>query len=310
MGWQDRQYAPRDDYERSVRPVYRGSGMGAYDVVTKLIIANIIVYFFHHGFGARTQLGMLIAEWGVMQAKAVFEGEIWRLFTATYLHANFLHIFFNMFVLYMFGPMVERRWGSRQFFIVYTLGGVVANVVLALVGLVHEPLWVIPGLGASGSVMTIIAAGAVLYPNTEVLVYFLFPLRLRTVAFIYAAGFAYNIYKQGANYGGDICHLAGFVVGYWWAKTGGWAWASGVRRPKGPVRPGFGAFFSGARPKKASFREKVEQRRTDAATVDRILSKVSENGVHSLTQEERAILRDATERLKAHESSGETVDRY
>ncbi|HRX87190.1 MAG TPA: rhomboid family intramembrane serine protease [Phycisphaerae bacterium] len=310
MSWQNRSYASEDDYRRSVGRRFRGSGMSAYDIVTKIIIANIVVYLFHHG-----PLQGFFENWLIMQPDAVVHGQVWRMFTATYMHAGFWHIFINMLVLYFFGPLLEHRWGQKQFFIVYSLGGIFGNVVLTIAWLmhfipdVHTPFGIFPvqALGASGSVMTIMAAGATYYPTTEVLVYFLLPLQLRTVVIIYALGFVWNVYNQGPNFGGDICHLGGLVVGWWWARTGGWAWASGTPRPRSPVRPGFGALFKG-RPKtvksreSGDFRSRVAQRQADAATVDRILAKVADRGIHSLTDEEKATLKAATERLNAHQA--------
>ena len=72
-----------------------------------------------------------------MQANAVLHGEIWRLFTATYMHASFPHIFMNMLILYFFGPLMERRLGGKQFFYMYTLGGIAGNILLTLAGLVN-----------------------------------------------------------------------------------------------------------------------------------------------------------------------------
>lgn len=308
MSWQNRHYASEDDYRRSMGRRFRGSGMGAYDIVTKIIIANILVHLFYYG-----PLHTFIDRWLIMRPDLVLHGQVWRLFTATYMHApGFFHIFVNMLVLYFFGPLLERRWGQRQFFIVYSLGGIFGNVVLTLAWMMgflqdaHMPWGVMPvtALGASGSVMTIMAAGATYYPTTEVLVYFILPLQLRTVVIIYALGFVWNVINKGQNYGGDLCHLGGLVVGWWWARSGGWAWASGGRRPRGPVRPGFGSLFrrGPTEAKTVDFRARVAQRQADAATVDRILAKVADRGIHSLTEEEKATLKAATERLNAQQA--------
>lgn len=305
MSWQDRQYASESNYRGSVHPVFRGSGMNAMSVVTKIIIANVIVYFLMYSTG----MGQTIVNLFIMQANAVLHGQVWRLFTATYMHANFMHIFFNMLVLYFFGPLLERRWGGWQFFVVYTLGGVVGNVILTAAGLVNFIDPQILGLGASGSVMTIMAAGAAYYPRTEVLVYFILPLQLRTVVLIYGAGFVLNVIQKGHNFGGDLCHLSGLAVGYWWAMTGGWAWARGAYAPRVPGGGVSSLFkkFASSRPKTVSFRERVEQRRTDAATVDEILAKVYGKGINSLSSAEKKALNEATARLREHEKQTDSA---
>ncbi len=309
MGWQDRDYAKEQSYHGGRRPAFRGSGMGTWDMVNKIIIANIVIYF----ITSSTSMRDSVLGFGLMQADSVLRGEIWRMFTATYLHANFMHILFNMMMLYFFGPILERRWGPRQFFIVYTIGGIAGNFILTLAGGFG---WMNPevfGLGASGSLWAIMGAAAIYFPNAEVLIYFILPVRLRTLVIVYFIWFVYNISQGGSNYGGDICHLAGLLVGLWWAKTGGWSWASGSAVGVGP-RPGGshgatgwlsrifkrGGAVGGGAP--TTFRGRMKQRQTDAETADRILAKVYDRGIHSLSTDERQALKEATDRLRAEEA--------
>jgi membrane associated rhomboid family serine protease len=309
MGWQDRQYASESNYPGAGRPMFHGSGMRTWDVVTKLIIANILFYLL-----TTSRMGAGIAELCVMQASSVWRGEIWRLLTATYMHANFMHIVFNMMVLYFLGPIVEHRLGAKQFFIVYTIGGVLGNILITLAAI---PGFVDPnvlGLGASGSVWTVMAAAAMYFPNAEVLIYFVLPVRLRTVVIVYFIWFVYNVTQQGVNYGGDICHLAGLLFGLYWAKTGGWAWAGGTAAHSiGVSRPGIFKSFFGRAGKSATggptARERVRQRQDDAQTIDRLLQKVYDKGIHSLSDGERKELNEATERMRVAESRADKAGR-
>jgi len=292
MGWEDRQYAKQDDYRHAVGPRFRGSGMSRYDVVTKIIIANILVHLFSRG-----PLNEFLATWFLMQGSAVAQGQVWRLFTATYLHADFGHIFWNLFALYVFGPLLEDHWGSRRFFMVYTLGGIFGNLVLFAASALGFIGWHTFGLGASGSVMTVMGALAVLFPNTEVLIYFVFPLRIRDLVIIYALAYAYNVSRMGANYGGDLCHLGGLVVGWWWARTGGIGWTNRLFLGEGS---GGGSLFGRRAGRPGGFRQRVAQNREDAAVVDQLLAKVSEGGLHSLSEKEKATLKAASDRLKTN----------
>ncbi|HNO78399.1 MAG TPA: rhomboid family intramembrane serine protease [Phycisphaerae bacterium] len=314
MSWQDREYANEQTYYGGRRPMYRGSGLGTWDVVTRIIVANIVIHFISR---PNTEFGAKILEYGLMQAASVIHGEVWRLFTATYLHANFTHIFFNMLMLYFFGPVLEKRWGGKQFFVVYTIGGIAGNLVLTLMGgltMAGIVNWMDPttwGLGASGSLWAIMAAVAMYFPNAEVLVYFMLPVRIRTMVAVYLVWFVYNIMTQGNNYGGDICHLAGLVVGVWWARTGGWAWAGGSPRGLGGASPPsrglggwFGQLFGGSSGKanNTTFRGRVQQRKEDAELVNRILEKVYAKGINSLSDAERKALKEATDRAKTEEA--------
>jgi hypothetical protein len=97
---------------------------------------------------------------------------------------------------------------------------------------------------------------------------------------------------------GDLCHLPGWrwAIGGRGPGVGPWA-QFGRRQPKG-ARPGFADLFKG-KPKAATFKERVTQRQEDTATVDRILQKVADQGLHSLSEKEKATLKAATERLNA-----------
>lgn len=287
MGWQDREYA-REGGAARPRVYYRGSGAHTYDVATRIIIANIIVYVVSHLIPS---LGERIYGFGVMHAGWVLKGQVWRLFTATYLHADFFHIFMNMLLLYFAGPWVERRWGGRQFFWVYTIAGIAGNVLITLAGAVNYLPHNIPGLGASGSVLAVLGAAAVMFPHAEVLVYFLIPVRIRTAVTVYAIYYVINVWNKGSNYGGDICHLAGLAVGAGWAY-----WGAGILARRGG---GVGGFSRSVR--KPNFKERVRNRQKDQATVDSILKKVYNQGVHSLSPAERKTLTEATERLRQNE---------
>ena len=213
---------------------------------------------------------------------------------------NFFHIFANMLGLYFFGPALERVWGPRQFFLAYTVGGVAGNIVLTLASIVGfiNPLTL--GLGASGSVLTLIGAVAVLFPHAKVYVYFLFPIGVRTFALIYGLLFVLNITRQGSNYGGDICHLAGLLVGLWWARSGGIS-LSGRHRVRPTADSLLGSLFRrGRRLRRGSgaWQRRINQRRADEDVIDRILGKVRDQGVGSLTPGERRQLENATRRRR------------
>jgi len=199
MGIYDRDYMGRGSYG--------GYGM---TMTHKLLLANIAVFFFVFGTGFGNDVGGSL----LMQPKAVMDGEIWRLFTATYMHASFWgHLFFNMFALYFFGPVVERVWGASKFLLVYTVAGVAGNV--ALLGLSQigyiSPLMF--GLGASGSVLGVLGAAAVLFPNSQILLFFVLPMTLRVAALLFTGMYILNIVSQGSNYGGDVSHLVGMAIG-------------------------------------------------------------------------------------------------
>lgn len=298
MAWSDREYARGSDFNGPFRTVGGRGVFAGRSVVSILIWANIIIYILCVLTGGIAgPMGSPITEWLAFYTPAITRGQVWRMLTCQYLHASGMHILFNMMGLYFLGQQLERDWGSRQFLAVYTISGFVGSVamlVLDLIGWLPSGL----GVGASGCVLGLLGAAAVRYPHAQVLVYFLFPIKIRTAALVFAGLYALNIISRGVNAGGDACHIAGLAFGSWWAYRGeAWfarsAWHWPRFRSRKPYR----------RPTISTpFREKVEQRRADAETVDRILKKVYETGIHSLTEAEKSALREATERQKAMES--------
>ena len=77
---------------------------------------------------------------------AVADGEYWRLWTVTLVHADLLHLFFNMYALYLAGPIVERWYGSLWFLILYLLCAAAGSVASFVFG------GDVPAVGASGAI--------------------------------------------------------------------------------------------------------------------------------------------------------------
>ena len=114
-----------------------------------LVAINLLLWLAQGASGDR------LTDLGVLEGPAVQGGEWWRLASSGFLHADLLHIGFNMFLLYAFGQQLERAIGSARFAAIYAaalFGGALAVVLFD---------WGQPTLGASGAVMGIAAAFAV-----------------------------------------------------------------------------------------------------------------------------------------------------
>lgn len=223
MGLTDRDYMQPGgttlrDRPRTYRPpVSRQRGTWA---VLGLVALNVLLFLLQVGSQGQAAA---VTPAAAMQPAAVAEGEVWRLLTATFLHADPTHLLFNMLGLYFLGPPLAHAWGAGRFVTLYLVGGVLANVVLLLAGLVGFLPYTVWGLGASGSVLTVVGATAVLYPRLTVLVFGILPMTLSTFALIYGGLFVFNLVQQGPNYGGDLCHLVGLILGAGWAWLGPWS---------------------------------------------------------------------------------------
>lgn len=302
MAWQDRDYARPSGRGWSVRPpslLIRGS------IVTTLIVINVVVFF----VGAFSPtLDLWIKGLGAMQTYAVLRGEVWRLITAQYLHATLGHLFFNMLVLHFLGRPLEQMWSARRFFWVYTISGLAGNVFYTILGSRGYIDPQMPAVGASGCIYGLLGIVAVLFPTATVYVYFLFPIRIRTAAFLFGAFAVWMIISRGHNYGGEACHLAGLVFGIWWALKGDAWWGETEWRLPRFLRSRQGSRSGRPSPGRGrSLRRPTS--RVDQVEVDRILKKVYEGGLHSLTESEKTYLREATERQRQEELNAGRVDR-
>ena len=133
-------------------------------VTRAIIIANVVVFLLQ--FVAGNILLSLFALWPV--GDTLFQP--WQLLTYSFLHAGFLHIFFNMFALYMFGTPLEAFWGSRRFAFYY----VACVLTAAATELVVQNGTEVGGpvLGASGGVFGLLLAFAWYFPKQRLMLLF------------------------------------------------------------------------------------------------------------------------------------------
>ncbi len=138
--------------------VRTGRTLAVEPTVTYTLIAiNVLVFLAELATGAGAVSGGLSAssviEHGALSRATVADGEVWRIVTAGFLHAGFLHIAFNMYALYILGQMLEPAIGHLRFGLIYfvsLLAGSFGALLLSPTGLT---------LGASGAVFGVMAAG-------------------------------------------------------------------------------------------------------------------------------------------------------
>lgn len=222
--------------------------------------------------------------------------EFWRLATYLFLHGGFWHLVFNLFALWMFGMPVESQWGGREFLKYYFLCGVGA----ALISVALAPHSSIPIIGASGAVYGLLVAFAMLYPDAVVYLYFLIPVKAAHMALLFGAVEFFMGASSATPGVARFAHLGGMVTGYlyirWW-----WVW-------KLKLKTAFRNLISGDDDEEASApRPRPTRRRAPAAPpveedhmaeIDRILDKILESGLESLTENERTLMRRYSERQK------------
>lgn len=189
--------------------------------------------------------GPALRDFLMLDKLAVAAGEYWRLWTVTLVHGDILHLFFNMYALFLAGPIVERWYGSIMFVVFYLLCAAAGSVASFVFGSD------VPSVGASGAVFglfgILLAAGRFHHPmdrNSRALVQQLGIVILINLMFGFASGGSID----------NAAHLGGLVAGLWlgalvrptkvatltggWsapARTGGTATAAGVVSSSEPV---------------------------------------------------------------------------
>jgi membrane associated rhomboid family serine protease len=280
MGLYDRKYT-QDGYKGGYRDGgarMRISLPPLTPMIKILLIINAVVFLLQ-SFGGDSVITQWFSLWPRSLGMVL---QIWRLVTYQFLHGGIGHILFNMLALYMFGSMLESHWSARKFIRFYLGCGVVGGLFYMLllgVGILHpdEAFGVRPLVGASGSIMGMLAATAILFPQIRVYVYGIFPLPIRVLAAIFFFISIFMIQGQAENAGGEAAHFGGMLAGGIYVLTQKY-WDQWLYR------------FNHVR-----HQRRVGQQVNLKDEVERILEKVHNAGLHSLNGKEKAILKKATE---------------
>ena len=212
---------------RSRRDIISGVSYGRRPYVTMgpnltpmvkylVIVCALTFVLFKVGAGAEMTLIFGLTSYAVLEKLFV-----WQLFTYIFLHGGFWHLFWNMFVLWMFGCELERYWGGKEFLRFFLVTGVGAGTLSVL----FDPLGQVPTIGASGSVYGILMAYGMLFPERLVYLYFLFPIKVKYfVAFLGAIAFFSTLNSSGSTIA-HMAHLGGMIFAFLYLK--GWlSWSS------------------------------------------------------------------------------------
>ncbi len=280
------------DYMRRMQEPEKTAASGSMCLFL-LIAINVVVWM----------LGGPLVDRFVLTPFAVRQMELWRFLTAAFTHVDFWHLFFNMFGLWMFGSLSAPVLGWKNFLNLYLISGIAGNVLWYVFNH-HTPAVL---LGASGAVVGVIMATAMMMPDIRVLMlFFPVPIKLKTMAVVYII---LEVFQQGMNLHSNIAYLAhigGFAAGCLFMELflpREIAWSPldlffGRKRGAAPnfetrrsaprkgwsVSPGGSNYKNGPVP---------------SEEIDRILDKLSRNGVNSLSEEEMETLRKAREQMKS-----------
>lgn len=279
-----------------------GAGLFAYAMtpwVKRLLAANFAV------FVAISVLGLVPFPWAVDTLGFSTPDLLrhpWSVVTYMFVHADqFGHIFFNMLILFFFGPPLERAWGGREFLKFYLLCGAGAAFTSVLLYRWIGPVSVI---GASGALMGVMLAFALKWPDAKVLLWFIVPVKVKyLVGVIIVLDLIATRSALGGAAGGGVAtwaHLGGAATAWIYLRHGHAIEARlrrmNPRRTRLGVERGTGG-SRGADPAAGRRRERpVDGDALDE--VDRILDKIRDSGIESLTAKEKAYLDDMSRRYR------------
>jgi membrane associated rhomboid family serine protease len=173
-------------------------------VVLNLIIINVIVFVAQLVFDSTLNLTNILALYPYNSG--LFKP--YQLVTHMFAHGGFLHIFFNMYALWIFGTTLEKVWGPKRFLIFYLVCGLAAGLT--------QMFMVTTGaaIGASGAIMGLLAAFAYTFPNTEFFILPIpFPIKAKYMAALYAAIDLFGGFSGSSDNVAHFAHLGGLVMG-------------------------------------------------------------------------------------------------
>ena len=194
-----------------------------------------------------------------------------------FLHAGFMHIFFNMFLLWMFGKQIESVWGATKFLTYYLIGGLGSGI---FIWLLSDSITI----GASGAVMAILFAYGYLYPN-RTLLFYLIPMKAKyCILILILTELSQELLRNPSDNVSHVGHLGGMFVGYLYLKFGN-------------------KFFSNI-PfiKIKKVKKKSTNNQETTSDVDLILDKLKLEGWDGLTDDEKTQLYKASKKKQDHHS--------
>ncbi|MBK8983143.1 MAG: rhomboid family intramembrane serine protease [Ignavibacteria bacterium] len=306
-------------------------------VIKILLVSNIAIYVIFNLLLSGFQVGgisvdLLITKYFALNplTPVLFKNSVgqiielsfypWQIFTYMFLHGGFFHLLLNMFALWMFGVELENMWGQKRFLYYYFLCGVGAG----LSNLLIAPLFtsVGPTVGASGAVYGILVAFGYLFPDRNIYIYGILPVRAKYLVIFYMLLEIFAVAGGQESNIAHIAHLGGGLVGLVYMlvvfKRSNSLFNTSSFKDKfktpNPEKKTYSpsVFSNGAKGKKESvseakyeeleqtdFKKEMEDQQKQAQErIDEILDKLSEGGYQSLTEEEKKVLFQESKKLR------------
>ncbi len=277
------------------------------NIAIQLIYINVGVFLFVTIVGVAFQLfNRSVTDIFDMLALPASVGRFivqpWSIMTYMFMHANVMHLLFNMLWLFWFGQLFLYFFSANHLRGVYLLGGLCGGALYMFAFNIFpyfEPMLPFSSMvGASASVLAIVTATAYREPDYPIRLMLFGTIRLKYLAFIVIL--TDLLFLTSSNAGGHIAHLGGALAGLWFAAgirrgTDVTAWINKIiiffskrdRKPK--MKVSYGG-------KHSQDYEYNAKKKATSDEIDRILDKIKKSGYESLTTDEKKSLFDASKK--------------
>ncbi len=271
-----------------------GLGLRPTPMVKRLLIANTVV------FAITLVAGPFVLEWFAFQPARIALRP-WGPVTYMFVHAGLGHLFFNMLMLFFFGPPLEAKWGEREFLKFYFICGLGG----AALSFLFLPATIV---GASAALYGVMLAFAMNWPNAPIYVFGIFPVPAKyLVGFMALASFLNATQStQGGSNVAHLAHLGGLVAGYLYLKAD---WRTG-KTIQNIQRAATKKRRLAIVPRDEAEQEEGRAARTPATPiredgklydrVDAVLDKISAEGMSSLTDAELKLLDEVSRKHRSN----------
>ncbi|MCL7385023.1 MAG: rhomboid family intramembrane serine protease [Thaumarchaeota archaeon] len=181
-----------------------------------IILINLAVFVYTFMLSDR-EMARLAYTFGVVPAFIMNGTALHSLVTSMFLHADFFHIFFNMYALFLLGRDCEIAYGSKKFILLYFLSGIFAGILHSVYIYTLFPSDAYrPAIGASGAIFGVMASYAVLFPFRRLFVFFgLIPIAAPAIVVIFGLALIQLLYAVAMPFSSIayIAHIGGFIAG-------------------------------------------------------------------------------------------------
>lgn len=287
-------------------------------VVKNLLIINVLMYL---ATITLERFGIDLTNILGLHFFMASDFRIYQFVTYMFMHANFTHLFFNMFALWMFGNTLENLWGSQRFLLYYMVCGLGAGLCQELVQYIEytttlaeyttvnmgsqiipmaDYLNMMNTVGASGAIYGLLLAFGMMFPDSRIYLYFLVPIKAKW----FVIGYAVIELLSGLGGHDNVAHFAhlggmlfGLILILYWKKHGVSGpnfdfkgWFQRMKDKFGKNRLKYTRYEEVKDEVPRNDGEYNRQRAEKERNVDAILDKVSKSGYGSLTDEEKEFL--------------------